>query len=77
MKRLITYIGLLRGINVAGPNKIPMSDLCTLCAKIGYCDVQTYIRVATWCSQRLPSRWPPRLSWSRQTVVKLNELLTP
>ena len=44
MKRLITYIGLLRGINVAGHNKIPMYDLCTLCAKIGYGDVQTYIQ---------------------------------
>jgi uncharacterized protein (DUF1697 family) len=44
MKRLTTYIGLLRGINVAGHNKIPMSDLCTLCTKIGYGDVQTYIQ---------------------------------
>lgn len=35
---------MLRGINVAGRNKIPMSDLRALCAKIGYGDVQTYIQ---------------------------------
>jgi uncharacterized protein (DUF1697 family) len=44
MKRLTTYIGLLRGINVGGHNKIPMSDLCALCTKIGYGDVQSYIQ---------------------------------
>ncbi len=44
MQRLATYIGLLRGINVGGHNKIPMSDLCALCAKIGYSSVQSYIQ---------------------------------
>jgi uncharacterized protein (DUF1697 family) len=44
MKRLGTYIGLLRGINVTGHNKIPMSGLRTLCAEIGYRDIQSYIQ---------------------------------
>jgi len=39
-----TFIGLLRGINVGGHNKIPMSDLRTLCAEIGWSGVQTYIQ---------------------------------
>jgi uncharacterized protein (DUF1697 family) len=39
-----TFIGLLRGINVGGHNKILMSDLRTLCAEIGWSNIQTYIQ---------------------------------
>ena len=39
-----TYIGLLRGINVGGHNKIPMSELRSLCGEIGWSNVQTYIQ---------------------------------
>ena len=39
-----TFIGLLRGINVGGHNKIPMSDLRSLCVEIGWSNVQTYIQ---------------------------------
>lgn len=39
-----TFIGLLRGINVGGHNKIPMSDLRRLCSEIGWANVQTYIQ---------------------------------
>lgn len=39
-----TFIALLRGINVTGRNKIAMSDLRSLCADIGWTDVQTYIQ---------------------------------
>jgi uncharacterized protein (DUF1697 family) len=38
------YIALLRGINVTGRNKVPMSDLRTLCSKAGMTEVETYIQ---------------------------------
>ena len=44
MKNPAKFIGLLRGINVSGRNKIPMADLCQLCAEIGYGDIQSYIQ---------------------------------
>lgn len=39
-----TFIGLLRGINVGGHNKVPMAELRPLCAELGWGDVQTYIQ---------------------------------
>lgn len=39
-----TFIGLLRGINVGGNNRIPMSDLRGLCGELGWRSVQTYIQ---------------------------------
>jgi uncharacterized protein (DUF1697 family) len=39
-----TFIGLLRGINVGGHNKVPMSELRTLCAELGWENIQTYIQ---------------------------------
>lgn len=39
-----TFIALLRGINVGGHNKIPMSELRTLCAELGWKNIQTYIQ---------------------------------
>ncbi len=39
-----TFIALLRGINVGGHNKIPMAELRSLCAELGWKDVQTYIQ---------------------------------
>jgi uncharacterized protein (DUF1697 family) len=38
------FIALLRGINVGGHNKIPMRELCMLCADLGWVDVQSYIQ---------------------------------
>jgi uncharacterized protein (DUF1697 family) len=38
------FIALLRGINVSGHNKIPMSELRSLCAELGWEDVQSYIQ---------------------------------
>ncbi len=38
------FIALLRGINVGGHNKIPMSDLRSLCAEIGWNNVRSYIQ---------------------------------
>lgn len=39
-----TFVALLRGINVSGRNKIPMSELRSLCAELGWEDVQSYIQ---------------------------------
>lgn len=36
-------IGLLRGINVSGHNRVPMPELRALCEELGWRDVQTYI----------------------------------
>src|SRR5687768_8203454 len=38
------YIGLLRGINVGGHNRIPMSELRSLCVELGWTEVDTYIQ---------------------------------
>lgn len=43
-RRRSKFVGLLRGINVGGHNKIPMSDLRSLCEEIGWHDVQSYIQ---------------------------------
>src|SRR5690625_5236551 len=37
-------IAILRGINVGGKRKIRMSDLKSLCEKLGWKDVETYIQ---------------------------------
>ena len=39
-----TYVALLRGINVGGKNKLPMTDLIALCTDAGGTAVQTYIQ---------------------------------
>ncbi len=39
-----TYIGLLRGVNVGGNNKLPMKALAALCEEHGCKAVQTYIQ---------------------------------
>ncbi len=42
--RLTTQIALLRAINVGGKNKLPMAQLRTICAGLGWRDVRTYIQ---------------------------------
>jgi len=39
-----TYVGLLRGVNVGGNNKLPMKALVALCEAHGCKSVQTYIQ---------------------------------
>jgi uncharacterized protein (DUF1697 family) len=39
-----TFIGLLRGINVGGNNRLPMADLVKLLEKLGLRDIQTHIQ---------------------------------
>lgn len=41
---MMTYIALLRGINVGGHKKVPMATLRNLLANLGFQKVQTYIQ---------------------------------
>lgn len=41
---LVTYLALLRGINLGGKNKLPMKDLRDMFVEAGSDDVQTYIQ---------------------------------
>lgn len=41
---MVTYIALLRGINVGGKNKIKMADLKQMLVEIGFKNVETYIQ---------------------------------
>jgi uncharacterized protein (DUF1697 family) len=40
----MTFIALLRGINVGGRARIPMEDLRAVCTELGWRDVRTYIQ---------------------------------
>jgi DNA phosphorothioation-dependent restriction protein DptG len=40
----ITYLALLRGVNVGGKNKLPMKELAEMFAEMGYGSVRTYIQ---------------------------------
>lgn len=39
-----THVALLRGINLAGRNKVAMADLRALVSELGHADVSTYIQ---------------------------------
>ncbi len=41
---MATYVGLLRGVNVGGRNKVSMADLRSLVESLGHTDVTTYIQ---------------------------------
>ena len=38
------YIALLRGVNIAGKNRLPMKELAGLCEQAGLLRVRTYIQ---------------------------------
>jgi uncharacterized protein (DUF1697 family) len=40
----VTYLALLRGINVGGKNKLPMKDLIAMFTAAECCDVRTFIQ---------------------------------
>jgi uncharacterized protein (DUF1697 family) len=44
IKSAQSFVGLLRGVNVSGRNKVPMADLRSACAKLGWADIRTYIQ---------------------------------
>lgn len=52
-----THVGLLRGVNVGGHNRLAMSELREIVTGLGFSNVVTYIQVATWSSA--PSRPGP------------------
>lgn len=43
-EKTLTYIALLRGINVSGHNMIKMADLKRVFANLGFSNVQTYLQ---------------------------------
>ena len=43
VSNMTTYIVLLRAVNVGGTGKLPMADLKTLCAELGFSRIETYI----------------------------------
>jgi len=56
-----SYVALLRGINVAGKNKLAMADLCEMFVAAGASDVQSYIQsgnVVFKAPVRLAERMP-------------------
>ena len=42
--RVGKHVALLRGLNVGGKNKLPMSDLVTAFEEVGAAEVRTYIQ---------------------------------
>jgi len=59
------YVALLRGINVGGKNRLPMSDLTALFNDAGCCNVRTYIQsgnVAFGAEEDLARRIPAIIS---------------
>jgi len=65
----VTYVALLRGINVGGKNKLPMEDLIEMFVEAGCGNVRTYIQsgnvifsAAPGGSARLPSLIATRIS---------------
>jgi uncharacterized protein (DUF1697 family) len=41
---MVTYVALLRAVNVGGTGAISMRDLVGLCSDLGLVDVRTYIQ---------------------------------
>jgi uncharacterized protein (DUF1697 family) len=40
---MTTYIALLRAVNLGPTNKVPMSELKSMCEAVGFCNPRTYI----------------------------------
>lgn len=38
-----TYVALLRAVNVGGTGKLPMTELRSLCERLGFAQVRTYV----------------------------------
>ena len=41
---MVTWIALLRGVNVGGKNRLPMKDLVSSLEALGFSDVRTYLQ---------------------------------
>ena len=64
---MTTYISILRGINIAGKNKVVMADLKTLYESLGFEDVATYIQSGNVVFKG-PAANPSRLAKSLEDV---------
>jgi uncharacterized protein (DUF1697 family) len=62
------YVALLRGINVAGANKIKMNDLRQLFTGLGYTEVQTYLQSGNVVFAG-PDEDPARLAKGIETAI--------
>lgn len=40
---MMRYVALLRAVNLGGHNMLPMTELRSMCRRVGFTDVQTYI----------------------------------
>lgn len=40
---MTSYVALLRAVNVGGTGKLPMADLRSMCSKLGFASLETYI----------------------------------
>src|SRR5215510_14319784 len=40
---MAVFVALLRAVNVGGTGKLPMSELKSMCEKLGFANVHTYI----------------------------------
>lgn len=54
--REMTWIALLRGVNVGGRAKVPMADLRALFEQLGFADVRTYIQSGNVLFEGKPER---------------------
>jgi len=86
-----TYVALLRGINVGGKNKLPMSDLAKMFTEAGCTDVRTYIqsgnvvfsvapksakRVPDLVSRRIADRFGYRIPVVLRTADEFRQVAT-
>jgi uncharacterized protein (DUF1697 family) len=69
-ENMTTYIAFLRGINVGGQKKIPMSQLKTMLESLGFSEVSTYIQSGNIVLKSSVSL-PPKVSEIiREGIVK-------
>lgn len=68
---MITYVCLLRGINVGGHKKIRMADLKEHFIQAGFKDVRTYIQSGNIIF-KTPDTDRNKLNWIIQTIIQKN-----
>jgi uncharacterized protein (DUF1697 family) len=87
--KLKTYICFLRGINVGGYSALPMNELKTLCEKLGFERVRTYIqsgnvilesplaeeRLAKQLETALQKKMGKHIPVALRTIDELDEIL--
>jgi len=71
------YVGLLRGVNVGGKNKLPMADLRSLCEHLGWSNVRTFIQSGNviFTSENAPKALLLEVAIEERFAMKTNVLL--